>query len=49
MARRNGTTTSTKKRLQQGFDERHVDDPELEAALSQAFENKEAAKDTPPP
>ena len=35
--------TATKKRLQQGFDERMVDDPELENALSRMFEHREAA------
>lgn len=35
--------TGTKKRLQQGFEERLVDDPELEDALSRMFANREAA------
>jgi len=37
--------TATQKRQQQGFDERIVDDPELEDALSRMFENKQAASD----
>lgn len=38
-------STRTKVRLQQGLEERHVDDAELEDALNRMFELQEAAAD----
>lgn len=38
-------TTRTKKRIQQGLEERRVEDPELEDALERMFELREPAKE----